>query len=91
MNEILLRDIEDELKSARIKYPEPNHMLSAITEEVGELAKSLLDLQFHDEGSSLDVYNEAIQVIVTAIRIIQEGDTTFPAYKPFPGLRDETQ
>lgn len=42
--------------------------MTALTEEVGELAKALLD------ESDQRVYEEAVQVAVMALRVATEGD-----------------
>ena len=86
MNEKILRDIEIELQSTRKKIPGNAHMMNALTEEVGEISKALLDLEFEEKGSNLDVYNECIQAIAVIFRIIEEGDSTFPTYKPLKRL-----
>lgn len=64
-------DLERELAHARTKFPSNEHLLAALVEEVGELAKALLE---SDEG----YYDEAIQVACVALRIATEGDPQFP-------------
>lgn len=83
-NRIVFADIEAELENARSKFPGTEHVMNALTEEVGELAKDLLHLQYEPaKGKTAStVYAEAIQVAAMAIRVATEGDTTFPAYKP---------
>lgn len=68
-------DIAAELKAARKKFPNPEHLFAALTEEVGELAKALLD------EPAQAVYDEAKQVATMAIRIMEEGDPTFDALR----------
>ena len=73
-----MSDIVKEVERARKKFPDPYALLAALTEEVGELAKALLD-------EPMDrVESEAIQVAAMAIRIIEEGD---PALDPIRRLR----
>jgi hypothetical protein len=64
--------ISAELNYARAKFPGNKHKLAALMEEVGELAQALMH---HDRGkaSAAEVYAEAIQVAVMAIRIAEEG------------------
>lgn len=62
--------IARELTRARAKFPSPAGSLAALTEEVGELAKAMLDEPRHR------VCEEAIQVAVMAIRVATEGDPT---------------
>lgn len=70
-----------ELQGSRDKHPDTRNMLLAITEECGELAKAVL--QIMEKGaSSDDVFKEAIHLIATTIRLIQEGDSNCPEYVP---------
>ncbi len=68
--------IKAELAYARKKFPHNTHMLAALTEEVGELAKALLE---HHRGElpREDVLSEAVQVAAMAIRVATEGDASF--------------
>lgn len=62
--------IQRELSRARHLFPSPAGSLAALTEEVGELAKAVLD------ESQDRVIAEAVQVAVMAIRVATEGDPT---------------
>lgn len=64
--------ISAEVCRARTKFPGNRMMLAALTEEVGEVAKALLQKLPADE-----VRKEAVQVACVAIRIIEEGDASF--------------
>lgn len=66
--------IHNEVARARAKFPNNAHLLAALVEEVGELAKALLE-----GGNSVDAKAEAIQVACVAVRIIEEGDADFPS------------
>lgn len=66
-NRSTLVHIHREVIRARMKHPGNAHLLGALMEEVGELAKELL------EGTD-NVYGEAKQVACVAIRIMEEGD-----------------
>lgn len=59
-----------ELQAARDKFPDPAACMVALTEEVGELAKAMLD------EPSAAVYLEAVQVATVALRVAVEGDPT---------------
>src|SRR5208283_4060900 len=60
----VMRELRDEIRSARKKFPHNKHLLGALIEEVGELAKALL------QGKSQhEICREAIQVACVAIRI----------------------
>ena len=63
-----------EVIRARIKFPDNTHKLAALVEEVGELAQAMLQGKPWDE-----IEKEAIQVAAVAVRIIEEGDSDFPA------------
>lgn len=67
-----LKEISDETKRARKKFPGNRFILAALTEEVGELAKAILQ-----NKNKEDVRNEAVQVAAMAIRIFEEGDSAF--------------
>jgi NTP pyrophosphatase (non-canonical NTP hydrolase) len=66
----LVAEIRAELASARERFPSSAGAMCALTEEVGELAKAVLD------EPRARVRAEAIQVAVMAIRIALEGDPT---------------
>lgn len=82
-------DIEAELARARGKFPSNRHMMNALTEEVGELAKALIQLNFepNKKVTQRNVYDEAVQVAVMAIRVATEGDNSLPEYDPESGYR----
>lgn len=63
-------DVEEEVERARIKFPQPNALMTALTEEVGELAKALMDEEWPR------VWAEAVQVSAMAQRLAVEGDPT---------------
>lgn len=64
--------IAEEVLEARRKFPTNEHRLAALTEEVGELAKALL------EGKRFpECRKEAMQVAAMAIRFMEEGDADF--------------
>lgn len=67
--------VHDEVFKARKKFPSSEGSMTALTEEVGELAKALLD-----EGWSR-VQAEAIQVAAMACRVAIEGDPTLIKYR----------
>lgn len=69
---LTLDAINAECMKARLKFPGNNLLLAALMEEVGELARALLQRKPKDE-----VEREAIQVCAVAVRIIEEGDATF--------------
>lgn len=70
----LVYEIEDELARAQAKFPGTRLATLALMEEVGELAEAQLK---HGPGCQ-PVREEAIQVIVVALRIILEGDSSVP-------------
>lgn len=73
-----MAQILTELKGARAKHPHTDHTFLALTEEVGELSKAIQEGSYRGKDS---VEQEAVQVIVVALRILTEGDNahTLPA------------
>lgn len=72
-------EVRLELGRARKKFPGNALTMVALTEEVGELAKALLD------ESPERIVEEAIQVAVMAQRVATEGDKSvenFRGWKP---------
>lgn len=72
LEQITLSAVNAEVTRARLKFPGNRLLLAALMEEVGELARALL--QRHDKDS---IEKEAIQVACVALRIVEEGDATF--------------
>lgn len=73
--------VREEMDRARAKVPGNRFMLAALTEEVGELARALLQSRSREE-----VQAEAIQVACVALRIVEEGDATFSDVTPEEAL-----
>lgn len=78
-----------EVNRARKKYPQNRHMLTAMHEEVGEVAKAFLE---HEFGNGLpgEIKLECVQVAAMALRCTNEGDSSFK-YVPMSsgqGARD---
>lgn len=72
MNDLqrFLEDVRVEVERATTKFPSPDGVMCALTEEVGELAKAMMDEPRHR------VRAEAIQVAAMAARAAIEGDPT---------------
>lgn len=64
-------EISTELNKARKKFPNAADLTVALMEECGELAQATL------KCDQENIIKEAIQVAAVAIRIIEEGDSTF--------------
>lgn len=64
----LLTEVATEINRARKLHPTNEHLLAALMEEVGELARALLEKDFDHARI------EAIQVATVAIRIAEEGE-----------------
>jgi hypothetical protein len=67
--------VRDEVFRAREKFPSSECSMTALTEEVGELAKAHLDEPW------AHVMKEAIQVACMAARVAIEGDPTIANYR----------
>ena len=65
-----------EIARARAKFPEQSVWitLAALTEEVGELNQAILQFNHQPEKkiSELQIYKEALQVAVMAMRVAQD-------------------
>ena len=81
-------DIEAELNRARSKFPNSVDCLPALTEELGELSQAMLQQKHEPEKGKTheDIYAEAVQTAVMAIRVATEGDPNFK-YHPESGYR----
>ncbi len=69
-----------EMKRGREKFPGNKFMLAGLVEEVGELAKAILD---RDPDA---IFTEAVQCAGVALRIAEEGDATEYAELGFAGF-----
>jgi NTP pyrophosphatase (non-canonical NTP hydrolase) len=73
----LFKDSVEEAKRAKKKFPKPELLLTAMTEEHGELVKAIMDCR-QGKASQEDIKQEMIQLIAMIIRLFNEGD---PAHK----------
>jgi hypothetical protein len=71
-----LHALADEVMRARRKFPGRMHLLAALNEETGELARAYLDAEGVDR-----VRAEALQVACVAMRIYEEGDAAFDGWQ----------
>ena len=71
--EEIIGDAQEEVVSARRKFPSNKHLLHAFQEEAGEVTKAYLDCS-QNKGTPQQIRTELIQTIAMAIRLIQEGD-----------------
>lgn len=78
-----LRAVTQEYDRAMQLFPGSAHNMNVLTEEVGELAQALLQLQYEPKKgkSNSDVLKEAVQVGAVAMKIAIHGDSTFPAFQ----------
>lgn len=88
---VSLQAVRAEVIRARMKFSDNDVLLAALMEEVGELANALLELRFaarrNEAPEKLDgrrdaVQREAIQVAAVAMRILEDGTSEFPEYRP---------
>jgi hypothetical protein len=75
-----LHEVFEELARAREKYPTANLLGLALMEEVGQLARVLLD----DSPETIRRY--ARQVAAVATRIATEGDESIDDFRELAGL-----
>jgi NTP pyrophosphatase (non-canonical NTP hydrolase) len=87
-----LQALRAEVLRARTKFPTNDRLMTALSEEVGELANALLELRFAAklhvpiapevlENMCDHVQAEAIQVAAVACRLLEEGCGEFPEYR----------
>lgn len=70
-----LLKLSAEIELARAKFPNNEHLLAALVEEVGELAEAYLK-----KKPTSEVRAEALQVACVALRIYEEGDASFDGW-----------
>lgn len=70
-----LADVRVEIVRARTKFPGDNLTTIALMEEVGEVAKAVLD------ETPERVRKEAVQVACMAARLVLDGDSSTTAYR----------
>ena len=77
MTQTLIEEIEAEMKRAVAKFPtwptDPFHAKAVLDEEVGELAKAILQFTYEPEKgvTMADIRSEAMQTATMAIRWAQ--------------------
>lgn len=76
------RAISDELRRARAKHPTSRVTNTAMVEEVGEVAKALMD------EAGFRVREEVVQVAAMAVRLLLDGDDYMQAFRDDVGLDD---
>jgi NTP pyrophosphatase (non-canonical NTP hydrolase) len=70
-----LNAVANEVVLTRTKYPDNNLLMNALTEEVGELARALLEYYWDPTPEKkTNIKTEAVQVGTMAMRIYSEGD-----------------
>lgn len=77
----------DEARRARAKFPPPNTTFAAAVEELGEVAKALMEMQAGRDTREHFV-EECVQLAAMALRMAIEGDPTFTASLPTPADND---
>ena len=75
-----LLDVSAEVGRAREKFPETEGCMVALVEEVGELARAILD------ESPERIRAEAVQVACMAVRVVLDGDASLDHYRAKRGL-----
>jgi hypothetical protein len=76
-------EISEEVDRARVLFPQNRRLFAALVEEVGELAKALVE-----NRPLAEIRAEAVQVACVAVRLIEEGDSTFEASLSRDGSAD---
>ncbi len=66
-------EVLTEMARARAQFPSPDLLLTAFSEESGEVVKAVLD-HYAGKGDLADVRKELIQVGAMVGRLLEEGD-----------------
>lgn len=77
----VLQSVANEVVRARGLFPNNKYQHAALAEEVGEIAKALMDLELGKETYE-GFRTECIQAAAMCVRLATEGDKTFPASLP---------
>lgn len=85
-----INELSKEVERAAQKWPKNDDLITALSEELGELSQALLHMKYEKTSTHKDVYKEAIQTACVAIRIAAEGDSSFP-YDPEKGFMQFTE
>lgn len=78
-----------EVQKARAKFPQPEYTMTALTEEVGELARACLHQVQASEPTPYardNILKEAVQVAAVAMRLATEGDQSLSLDPPMKAL-----
>lgn len=71
----MAEEIDAEIARARKKFPRPDYLVTALTEEHGEAVRAVLEYLHEPTVQRLaDVRKELIQTAAMCIRLAQEGD-----------------
>ena len=65
--------VNAEVERARFKFPCPDLLVTAFTEEFGEAIKAILDYRA-GKGGITAVRTELIQTMAMCVRLLEEGD-----------------
>lgn len=79
------REVEAEVARARGLWPDNNLLVTAFSEEAGEVVKAVLD-HLAEKGTLEDIRKELIQAAAMIVRLLEEGDPThgLPPTKTLP-------
>lgn len=90
-------DVAEELVRAIAKFPTNKHRMGALHEEVGEVAKAMLERDYghtsaepHNDTLDNDVYKECVQAAAMALRVATEGDPDYLYQNPHYRAMDTT-
>jgi len=78
-----LKEVHTEVCRARAKFPENDLKFPALIEEVGEVAKALLESERGLVGTG-EVYRELVQTACMCLRLATEGDARYNSGLSFP-------
>jgi NTP pyrophosphatase (non-canonical NTP hydrolase) len=79
MDQVVLREIQDEVERAMRKFPQwptdPIHAVAVIAEECGELQKAILEAVYEPyKGNRPNIRTEAVQTAAMCVRFLGSLD-----------------
>ena len=67
---------------AKVKFPQPNYVLTKVAEEAGEVVKAGVHYAEGRDFTWQDIEDECVQTIAMCIRLLTEGDQVIGVNPP---------
>lgn len=86
--DVFLKRVRNEVLRAKGLSPTNKHQLAAFNEEAGEVSKAFLE-HYYGKDSADNLQIECVQAAAMAMRLVLEGDASFPYTGLHTGPADE--